>query len=534
MKNQNTTIKYILYARKSSESEDRQVASIPDQIEELRKIADANGLKIEKIMSESRSAKAPGRSVFNEMLKQITKGEASGILCWKLNRLARNPIDGGQISWMLQQGTIQHIKTQGQNYYPSDNVIMMAVELGMATQFVRDLAIDTKRGLISKAQKGWLPGRAPVGYLNTKYKDKGTKDIVKDPDRFETVKKIWQYFLEKRCSVKKLHNIVANEFGLRMKNGKPMSLSKMYSLLKNPFYCGYFTYAGTRYEGKQEPMITEEEYERAQAILENRTKPQPHTHHFSYTAMMKCGECGSAITAEEKNKYQKNGNTHHYIYYRCTKKKNSNCTQRYIEEKELNKQIAVILNSISIPQDFYEWALDVLKSSNQQESQSRNTILLNQQRAYDACIKKIDGLIDMRSNNDITQEEFTSKRKELEEEKTRINRLLKQTDERIDHWLEYAEKVFHFAASASAAFTDGDLETKKQTLAALGSNLLLKDRKLILDLNKPLIAIKSGKDIANSIERSLEPPKSIYSIRDFEEIYKQFPVMGAYRDSNPR
>src|SRR3989344_8654721 len=91
-------IKYFLYARKSSESEDRQMASIESQIVELQKIAREYGLEVADIYSESRSAKEPGRPVFNEMLQDIQAGKANGIICWKLNRLARNPIDGGQIS----------------------------------------------------------------------------------------------------------------------------------------------------------------------------------------------------------------------------------------------------------------------------------------------------------------------------------------------------------------------------------------------------------------------------------------------------
>ena len=54
----------------------------------------------------------PGRPIFNDMLRRIQTGEAQGIICWKVDRLARNPVDGGQIQWLLQQGVIAHIQTQ--------------------------------------------------------------------------------------------------------------------------------------------------------------------------------------------------------------------------------------------------------------------------------------------------------------------------------------------------------------------------------------------------------------------------------------
>jgi site-specific DNA recombinase len=142
----NPPVTYFLYARKSSEAEDRQAASIDAQKDELLKIAKDQGLKVLEILEESQSAKKPGRKVFNSMLERIYKGEANGILCWKLDRLARNPVDGGQISWMLQQSAISQIVTFGRTYYPTDNVLMMQVELGMANQFIRDLSVNVKRG----------------------------------------------------------------------------------------------------------------------------------------------------------------------------------------------------------------------------------------------------------------------------------------------------------------------------------------------------------------------------------------------------
>lgn len=151
--------KYILYARKSSESEDRQMASIDSQIRELKELASEYNADIIEILTESKSAKEPGRPVFNQMLAKLRRGEADGILCWKLNRLARNPIDGGEISWLLQKGKVKHILTHGRSYYPDDNVLMMQVELGMANQYVRDLSTDAKRGLTNKAVAGWYPGK---------------------------------------------------------------------------------------------------------------------------------------------------------------------------------------------------------------------------------------------------------------------------------------------------------------------------------------------------------------------------------------
>ncbi len=526
MENNNTKIKYFLYARKSSESEDKQVASIEAQISELKKIARQSNLQIVKIFSESRSAKAPGRPIFNEMVERIQKGEANGILCWKLNRLARNPIDGAAIQWMIQQNVIQHIQTYGRSYYPSDNVILMAVELGMANQFIRDLSTDTKRGLYAKAEKGWMPGKAPLGYLNNKFKEKGKKDIIVDVDRFPIVRKMWDLLFQKKYSLNKIYDVGINEWGLRFPSGKKPAKSKIYDMFRNPFYYGHFRYGGILRKGEHKPMITYEEFKKAQQIL-GIDKPQPKTHYFPFTRLIHCGECNSYITAEEKTKYQKNGNVHHYTYYRCTKRKNPKCSQKPLEEKILNKQITEILESIQIPSEFTEWALEILRSVNQTEADSRNAVLISQQRAYETSVQKIDALIDMRAAGEITEEEFTKKKTQLLAEKDRLQELLRDTDNRINNWLDYAEQNFSFAKTAPLRFENGDIETKREILTNIGSNLFLKEKKLSLDVEKPLLLIKQAAETAKALNKKLEPPKSVYSSTDFTKVRDEFPILGA-------
>src|ERR1035437_8863138 len=99
-------MRYFLYARKSTDVEDKQVLSIEAQLSELRALARQEKLEIVQEFIEKKSAKMPGRPIFNEMIARIQKGEAQGIVCWKIDRLARNPVDGGQVQWLLQNGTI--------------------------------------------------------------------------------------------------------------------------------------------------------------------------------------------------------------------------------------------------------------------------------------------------------------------------------------------------------------------------------------------------------------------------------------------
>src|SRR3989344_3428546 len=142
MKDNTQKIKYFLYARKSSEGEDRQVQSIDDQINRLKQFAKDVNLDIKKIYTEAKSAKKPNnRPLFDEMIQKIEDGEADGILCWQINRLSRNPIDSGKLSWLLQRGVMKSIRTMDREYLPEDNVLIFSVESGVANQYILHLII---------------------------------------------------------------------------------------------------------------------------------------------------------------------------------------------------------------------------------------------------------------------------------------------------------------------------------------------------------------------------------------------------------
>ncbi len=147
MKPSNNTTKYFVYCRKSTEDEDRQVLSLDSQDSELKELAEHFGLKIVgKPFRESKSAKEPDkRPVFIEMINRIKKGEANGILCWKVDRLSRNPIDSAMIQWLLQKEVIRSIHTVGREYLSEDNSVIFSVESSMANEYIRQLSKNVKR-----------------------------------------------------------------------------------------------------------------------------------------------------------------------------------------------------------------------------------------------------------------------------------------------------------------------------------------------------------------------------------------------------
>lgn len=503
-------IKYFLYARKSSESEDRQMQSIESQIGELTKIAEQQNIEIARVFSESKSAKAPGREVFEEMIKRIKKGEANGIVCWKLNRLARNPVDGGEISWMIQQGIIQHILTFGRNYYPSDNVLMMAVELGMANQFIRDLSVDTKRGLRLKAEKGWCPNMSVLGYTYNPNKLKGEKEIINDAERYELVKKMWKMVISRKYTVNETHELATKEWGLTNKKGGKVSIASWYAMLHNPFYYGWFEFpkgSGNWIQGKHEAMITRAEFDKVQAMLGLKGNTRPKSYDFPYTGIIRCGVCGAMITAENKCKKNKNGNQHHYTYYHCTRRRDTHCPERKtVEEKVLEEQILKFIKTIDIPPGFKDFAIQHLKKNYADELEAGKRIHDGQMRALETSKNKLSQLINMRLNNELSEAEFAFKKQELRKEQELLDNALKNEEAPKETWLEKLEKTLDVAESICKRFGNGDWRSKKQLVASLGQDLHMKNSQFVIGEENPILRIKKVAKTSREIYKKISGP----------------------------
>ncbi|MEN9605010.1 MAG: hypothetical protein RJB39_695 [Candidatus Parcubacteria bacterium] len=513
MKKENNKITYFLYARKSSESEDRQVQSIDDQINYLKKQADSLGISIKEVLTEAKTAKMPYcRPVFMDMLKRIEQGEAQGILCWQINRLSRNPIDSGTLSWMLQQGALKCIQTMDRQYLPDDNVLLFNVESGMANQFIIDLRKNSKRGMEGKADRGWLPSRAPLGYTN----DKLEHIIGEDPERFLLVRKMWELMLTGNFTPSQIINKANKEWGFRTPKtnragGGELALCVLYKIFNNIFYTGMFEWDGKVYNGNHKPMITLEEYDRVQVILGRKGKPRAKIHNFAYTGIIFCSECGGMITATEKTQLvKKTGEFETYVYYHCTKKKKeTDCDQKPVTLKNLESQIDIELERYTILPKFQQWALDILNRDNDKEIEERTKVYENQHKSLMETQKELDVLTKMRYRELIDDETFIRERDDLKAKITKLTGNLRETENRAEKWLELTEKTFNFALYARKEFLGDDIDKKREILSALGQNFSMKDKEIVITPNEWFVPIEKAYPALETEYNRLELNKNL-------------------------
>jgi site-specific DNA recombinase len=344
-------VKYCLYARKSTESEERQILSIDSQIKEMLQLAEREDLEVVTMKRESHSAKETGkRPIFNEIIDELNQGKFNGILTWAPDRISRNAGDLGKIVDLMDSGALHEIRTFGQKFGNNPNEKFLLMILGSQAKLENDnRGINVKRGLRSRAEMGLWAGLAPLGYLNQNLMDKKCQILI-DPHRAPIIRKMFEKVAFEHYSGRRIYNWLKHELNFYTRGNKSLTMSGIFRILDNPFYYGVFERpkeSGNWYTGKHEPIINQELFEKAQAQLK-RDKIVRENKEFAFTKLFTCGYCGSGISAEEKYKQLRDGTHARYIYYSCSRARDRNCKNKYIREEELIAELLKILDQLNI------------------------------------------------------------------------------------------------------------------------------------------------------------------------------------------
>jgi site-specific DNA recombinase len=461
-------MKAILYCRKSSESEERQVMSLDAQEHELRKIADKHEIAVVKVVRESMSAKAPGRPLFTEILADIRQGTANSILCWKLDRLARNPVDSGSISWLLQENQLQSIITPERTYFPSDNVLLMSVEFGMSTQYIRDLSANVKRGNREKLRRGEWPNRAPYGYRT----DRNLKTIVIHEAEAIIVRRIFELYNTGTRSIKD----ICKELG--------MYKSQVAKILERSMYCGVMVADGIEHQGKYEPIISRNAFDLAQEVKNGvRVSPlRPKSLYFPYRGFMHCAECGCRLTATRKKK--------RYDYYYCTNGK-SNCTQHqnYLNEEKVLKLITPVITKPKFDLETIEIMYEAAREKAKNDHEDIEKLKTDLSTEIDQINRQERKLLQSFTTEIVDEVLYKEEALRLKQEKAKLEATLSklnQTHEQKLATLELTKKVFLDCHTMVSEFTDAKPERKREIIETLLWNFAVKDEKVLqINYKKP-------------------------------------------------
>ena len=474
--------------------------SIDAQERELLELAKKENLTVVKIFKESKSAKDVGRPVFAEMVEFVKKGKAQGIITWKIDRLARNLIDGGTIIDLLQRSTVQMIRTHDRTCLPSDNVLMLAVEFGMANQFVRDLSANVKRGYREKFNRGEWPHHPPIGYKN----DKVNKLIVADEAKAKYVKRAYELYVTGSYSLKDIANILYHE-GLRTSSGKKVYCGNVQRILQNPFYTGIMVKDGKYHLGKHSPLITKSLYDQAQEVANGKSRSRPKHHFFPLRGFMRCGSCDCLLTASLKKGHQ---------YYYCTNGKGI-CGEHktYMREDYLYPLVGDLFDKLHLDEEIVEIMYQAACEKSRSHSSYNEDILNTLKKSLESLKTRENKLLDSYLADQIPQPLYEDKMRQIANERIELEQQIKLTSQKtgdVAATLEPIKNIFLEASRAKKEFLDASENKKRKVLEKVLWNLSIKDQ------NIHTYQFKSAYQLI------AKTPKT-----------GDLLLLGAYRDSNP-
>lgn len=471
-------MQYVIYTRKSTESEDRQVQSLEDQLNVLRALSEHNGHKISQVISESKSAKDPySRPEFEKLMLQVDGGKIAGIYTWSLNRLSRNLVDGGRLAHALQVGKIGALITPSRTYTSEDSALLLAVENGMATAYIQDLRRNVSRGMDGKAARGWLPAKAPMGYKN----NAETREIDPHPVSFNLVRKVFELAATGHYSFAELR-AEANQLGLRSTrkghHGEPISKSGLHKILGNPFYAGLLAYKGRLTPGKHQPMITQALFDQVQTVLRRKLdvrKPEPQ---FALSGGITCKACGCAVVGELKSKTLADGMVRVYTYYHCSGAKG--CKRSAISEEQALRQVASHLMEVAIPPDVGAWILRAMAMIVEDETLVRAQSASVVEADCKALEGKLERLLALRLDGELDQEEYATQKSVLRHKLETLRETARKASSAVAALLDYGDSRIKFAVEAFSygnsfptVFLRNAIRTGFQSAQMQGSTLVL-------------------------------------------------------------
>ncbi len=459
-------MKYIAYARKSTESDDRQVLSIESQFNEVKRLVERDGIILDEVFSENKSAKAPGRPEFQKMLKFIQKNKCT-IYAWKLDRLARNPKDGGELLWQMDEGQLYEIRTFDRSYSnKADEKFMMNLEFGMAKKYVDDLSVNVRRGFRAKLERGEWPYMPPFGYSF----DPASHLVVLNSQQGQFITEMFRLYASGSYGIRELSQIMY-EKGLRNKRGTQLGKTRIHCILSNPFYYGMMVKDGVHYPGKHEVLITKEIFDQVQEVIGGRYKARPKKQFFTHRGFMNCHVCGCALTATLKKGH---------AYYYCTNGKNI-CDQhkKYLRSEVVDGMMGDILGQVQFDEEMVEIMYLAAKEKIGLNEEYAFSAIQNLKKQLDLTLRKQERLVNSYLDGSTPETVYKPLVQSLGNEIVATRQQIKKMEEKQTgetNTLELTKEYFLTASRAKKEFLSKDDVGKRTIVEKLLWNLTIENK----------------------------------------------------------
>ena len=307
--------------------------SLDAQKDAIQAFAHGKDLTITKWFEEKQTAAKGGRPIFNQMLTQLKRGAASGVIIHKIDRSARNLRDWAMFSELPDAGISVYVATESLDYTSRGGRLTADIQAVIAADYIRNLREEIIKGLHGRLKQGLYPFTAPVGYLD---QGKG-KAKIPEPQKAPLIRDMFDLCASGQYSLRSLRDEI-NRRRLRNHRGRPLSLCGVETILNNPFYTGLIVIrkSGTSFRGAHTPIVPPSLFKRVQNIKANRHGKISTRHNHLYRESLRCGLYHGPMSPE----IQKG-----HVYYRC---QTTACPSKTMREDRLEEAILRALRQLEI------------------------------------------------------------------------------------------------------------------------------------------------------------------------------------------
>ncbi|HUW21128.1 MAG TPA: recombinase family protein [Candidatus Bathyarchaeia archaeon] len=489
-------MKSILFCRVSSKEQEETGYSLPAQEKLLTNYASKNGTQIAKVfaVSESASGKAQ-RDLFQKMMIYLKKKKIKILICEKADRLTRNFKDAVMIyQWLdedeqrqvhlVKDSLILHKNSRSQEKLNWD------IRIVFAKNYIDNLSEEVKKGQKEKVAQGWLPTKPPPGYKTIG--ERGHKIHVIDEEVAPLIRKMFELYATGNYSLKKLTKVML-EAGLRSSKGNKVCKSRIHILLQDPFYIGKMHWNGIIYEGKQNPLISKELFEKVQRIMKSKTTPKYTKHFYLFQKLVHCAECKGTITWENQ-KGLVYGHCNHY----------RGCTQKtWVKEDQVEEQLLNGFKNLEIKNPrITEWVKKALKESHQDEIVYHQSSVdeLNQQ--YKQVQKRLDRLYDDKLDERITKAFYDRKFQQYTKEKNEVTDAIQKHSKANTEFYNLGISLYELSQKAKDIYLrakkKGLQEEQRKLIMLVFDNMKLDEGKLSYGYTRAFRILAQAVEATNS------------------------------------
>lgn len=484
---------YFGYIRVSTQKQGEKGVSLSEQREAILQYAYQEGLTVVEWFEERVTAAKRGRSGFDDMLRRLRAGEAEGAIVHKIDRGARNLKDWADLGELVDAGIDFKVAAGGIDLHSRSGRLSADIQAVVAADYVRNLREETRKGIYGRLKQGIYPFAAPIGYLD----NGGGKLKTPDPARAPYIRQAFELYSTGNFTLEGLAEHLG-QLGLRTRGGRPVNAKRLSEMLNNPFYAGIILIrtSGERFEGKHEPLVSQETFDHVQQVLRGRSSVHQKRNDFLFRRLLRCSKCGYALIGERQKGH---------VYYRCHSK---SCRGTSVREDVVEVSLKDRLRRLQLRPDHTELVKQHLPQGEAEwlglEQETLDALRLQLAKERGRMERLTDALIDRL----IDRETYDRRRAEILASTNSIEQKIQRMEAEYGSVRQMVQEYLELWKSLHSSYEAANAYEKRDLVLTLTSNRFVSGKNVEIELSEPFVTFETELHPTECVHR-WDDPRSV-------------------------